>query len=90
MKEFSENISHNGQLLAVSLTPIFTVKGRIYFVTLKKGREDYFFDMQRTSEGHWCIVDPQHQWLKNIEKQLSELINHHLYLQNNSGNKGAQ
>jgi len=31
--------------------------------------------MKQTTEGNWCIHDPQHEWLKEIEATLSDLIN---------------
>ena len=75
--QFTDTVNCEGRPLSVTFTKVFTTHGMIFFVSIQRDGHNHFFDMEKR-ENEWTIEEGRSGWLKELEHELSEVINNKL------------
>ena len=78
MLQFNESLRVDDETLYFSFNRIFTGDGEKFYVVVKKDRQFFPFDMKKTEEGMWKIMEPVPEWARALEEQLSEMISRNI------------
>jgi len=78
MREFHQFIIVDGEQLLFYFTRTYTDNGAEFFVSVIRTYRVFSFDMQRDVSLQWKITTPVPEWIKSLEGELSNVINHNI------------
>ena len=73
--DFSEQLNLNGLTYLCEFQRIFTPAYTKAFIIIKMNRNILCsFEMKLLDEQRWCLVPPAPKWVRELERQLSAIL----------------